>query len=50
MTGKGAYIWVNGDKYVGEFKDCYFNGQGTKTYTNGTVEEGVWQNDQFVGK
>ena len=50
MNGKGTYIWVNGDKYVGEFKDGYFNGQGTKTYTNGTVKEGVWENDQFIGK
>ena len=31
----GTYIWDNGDKYVGEWKDDKRHGQGTYTYING---------------
>ena len=43
----GTYTFSSGSKYVGEFKDGNFNGQGTKTWANGTVEEGIWKNDKF---
>ena len=36
----GTYVWDNGDKYVGEFKDNNKHGQGTYTYANG---------DKYVG-
>ena len=32
----GAFTFDDGDKYVGEFKDDEFHGQGTYTATNGT--------------
>jgi len=38
--------WV-GDKYVGEYKDNYFNGQGTYTYYDGTIVSGIWRDGQF---
>ena len=31
-NGQGTYKWLNGDKYVGEFKGGLVNGQGTYTY------------------
>ena len=37
----------NGDKYVGEWKNDEKHGQGTYTYNDGTVDEGIWENDQF---
>ncbi|MCF8484514.1 MAG: trypsin-like peptidase domain-containing protein [Rhodobacteraceae bacterium] len=37
----------SGAKYVGEFKDDMLNGQGTLTYADGTVAEGIWENGQL---
>ena len=36
------------EKYVGEWKDSKFHGQGSLTYTNGTVETGVWKDGNIV--
>lgn len=44
---RGTYTYPNGDKYVGEFKDGKFHGKGIFTYANGTVEEGIWRDDEF---
>tara|TARA_B110000438_G_scaffold163609_1_gene156609 strand:+ start:194 stop:388 length:195 start_codon:yes stop_codon:yes gene_type:complete len=37
VNGKGTYIYSNGDKYVGKFKDDKLEGQGTLTLANGDV-------------
>ena len=39
---------VFGNKYVGEWKDGIFHGQGTLTYPDGTVYEGIWENNKFL--
>ena len=39
--GKGAYFHLNGDKYVGEYKDGKRNGLGTFTWSSG---------DKYVGE
>ena len=39
-TGQGTFTY-NGDKYVGEFKDGMFHGNGTDTYASG---------DKYVGE
>lgn len=37
--------------YVGEFnKYKHFHGQGVLTHANGTVQEGVWENNMFKGE
>ena len=43
-------MYSSGTEYVGEFKNGKFNGQGILTYADGTVEDGLWKDDQFVGK
>ncbi len=57
--GRVTYIFANGDKYEGGFKvepynssgggfkDANFHGEGTLTYANGTVKEGIWKNGEF---
>ena len=47
-NGYGTYTWANGDKYVGEFKDGNYNGQGTLTYADGRVDKGIWENGQLL--
>ena len=42
--GKHTY----GSKYVGEWKDHKRHGQGTFTYDDGRVKEGMWENNKFL--
>ena len=39
-----------GDKYVGEFKDNKFHGQGTYTYADGQKYVGEWKDDKGHGQ
>jgi hypothetical protein len=48
-NGFGTYTWFYGDKYVGEFKDGNRTGQGTYTWVDGTIEAGIWENDEYLG-
>jgi hypothetical protein len=45
----GTYTSPNGVKYVGEWKENIFNGQGTEYASNGSIiNQGVWANGIFV--
>jgi hypothetical protein len=44
----GTYYLSNGDKYVGEFKDGAFHGQGTLMKAGGKSKEGIWENGRFI--
>jgi len=48
------YIWENGTKYLGEWKDGKKHGQGRFTYGKGKWEgdkyEGKWKNDRWHGQ
>ena len=46
----GTYIWENGDKYVGEWKNDKYHGQGTFTWENGDKYVGEWKNNKRHGK
>jgi hypothetical protein len=41
----GTYIYTNGDKYIGEFRDNRSNGQGTYY----SLSDTVWKGDIYVG-
>ena len=36
--------------YIGEWKNDKMHGEGIYTYTDGTVEKGLWENDEFLGE
>ena len=45
----GEWVWKDGSKYVGDFKDGKFNGQGTIYHPDGSVKEkGIYVNDYLV--
>ena len=43
-----SYTYPSGNEYVGEWKDDKFHGQGTFTNTDGTKDEGKWNNNELV--
>jgi len=49
QNGFGTYIWANGDKYDGEWKNDKRNGYGTFTWANGYKYVGEWKNDKRNG-
>ena len=38
--------YLNGDKFVGEWKNGKREGEGTMFYKNGKIEKGLWKNDK----
>ena len=46
----GSLTVPNGDKYVGEWKDGKYNGQGTYTFANGDKYVGEFKDDQSNGQ
>ena len=46
----GTFIYNNGDKYVGEFKEGARDGKGKYTYTNGNKYIGQWTEGKKNGK
>ena len=47
---KETYIFKNGDKYVGQFKDGKFHGKGTYIFKNENKYVGDFKNGKFHGK
>ena len=47
--GHGNYLLPDGTRYVGNFKDGNFNGQGTKTWPSGKKYVGEWKNGKKHG-
>ena len=46
-NGHGTLTFANGNKYIGQWKDGRRHGQGTLKHWDGTIQEGIWENDQF---
>ena len=46
----GTYTYADGTKYVGEYKDGEFNGQGTITYASGDEYVGKFRDGDFNGQ
>jgi hypothetical protein len=49
INGYGTYVY-RGVKYVGEFKNGKYNGQGTKTYPDGEIYVGEFKDNQRNGR
>ena len=49
VHGNGIFVG-NEYTYDGEYVNGKQHGQGKKTYTNGTIEEGLFENGEFVGE
>ena len=50
LNGEGTYIYSNGDKYVGEYKEGKKNGQGTYYTADGGKYVGEFKNDASNGQ
>ena len=49
-NGNGTMIYPDKTTYYGNFKDGFRSGQGKMTYPDGYIEDGEWENDEFVGE
>ena len=50
LHGQGTLTWVDGIKYVGEFRDDEMHGQGTFTFPDGEKWEGESRDGKLQGK
>ncbi|MCH2043673.1 MAG: caspase family protein [Saprospiraceae bacterium] len=48
-NGKGRYVYKNGDKYIGEFKDNKRHGRGNYYYTSGNIYKGQFSDNNRHG-
>jgi hypothetical protein len=46
----GTYTFANGNKYVGEWQDGKWHGQGTMTFADGAKYVGEWQDGDYHGQ
>ena len=49
-NGQGAYIYTDGGKYIGEYKDGNKHGQGTEFWKSGNVYIGEWKDNKRYGR
>ena len=47
-TKNGQYHYDNGDIYIGEIKEGIIAGNGKLLKSDGTVKEGIWNNNQLI--
>lgn len=47
-NGWGEVKIFNGNRYVGEFKDGNYHGEGIRTTAEGRRFEGIWENNNFI--
>ena len=48
--GKGTYTYLSGGSYAGQWLHGQKSGQGKRTWADGTVYEGEWENNTAQGK
>ena len=49
-NGQGIYLWANGNKYEGLFKDGRAHGEGTSAWPDGEGYVGSWKNGLMHGE
>ncbi len=49
VDGEGVFVFVDGDRYEGDFKDGRFNGRGKYRTVDGDTYEGEFKDDAFSG-
>ena len=50
VNGEGTFIWKNGDKYFGGWKDSKPHGTGTFEWIDGTKYSGEWESGSENGR
>lgn len=48
--GKGLYLWKDGGKYLGDFRQGQMHGYGKRLYSSGSFYEGEFSNGKRSGK
>lgn len=48
--GRGTFIWTNGARYEGEWKNDKEHGRGKKVWMDGATFEGEWEEGKFSGE
>jgi len=49
-NGQGTYIYPNGEKYVGDWKNGKYHGHGTYSWSNGNKYVGEWKGGNLNGQ
>ena len=49
MDGEGIFIWPDGRKYIGSYKDDKKDGFGTFEWSDGRKYRGLWKNGKQHG-
>ena len=47
-NGEGTCYFANGDIYIGQFKNNHMHGKGIYKHTDGTTDEGFWEDDNYI--
>jgi len=47
--GRGVTVWVNGNRYEGDWTDGKAHGRGTFHFANGDECEGDWRASKLLG-
>ena len=47
-NGNGTWTYTDLTTYVGEWRAGKKHGQGTFTFADGSIERGIWKNDELV--
>jgi len=46
--GQGTYVWLDGTKFEGGYKDGKYHGQGTFTFSHGEIQKGLWKDGKLA--